>query len=113
MSNFLERIKIQLSNKKNQIINKLNLGYIQETGDEIDETQSNLINYMESQINSRDKHNIYLINTALSKINSGDFGKCEDCGEFIGEKRLNFMPETTVCIICAEVLEANSKKQKG
>ncbi|SFC21236.1 transcriptional regulator, TraR/DksA family [Marinospirillum celere] len=38
---------------------------------------------------------------ALRKIESGDFGECDACGEPINPKRLAFDPTVTLCIDCA------------
>lgn len=38
---------------------------------------------------------------ALERIDSDDFGYCEDCGEEIAPKRLAFDPSVTRCISCA------------
>ncbi|RMA44046.1 TraR/DksA family transcriptional regulator [Rhodophyticola porphyridii] len=41
------------------------------------------------------------IEAALARIGAGDFGWCEDCGEFIGAGRLDFDPCVPRCIGCA------------
>lgn len=38
---------------------------------------------------------------AQERIDSDDFGYCEDCGEEIAPKRLAFDPSVTRCISCA------------
>jgi DnaK suppressor protein len=38
---------------------------------------------------------------ALERLNSGDFGYCDDCGDEIALKRLEFDPTVTRCIGCA------------
>lgn len=38
---------------------------------------------------------------ALARLGSGDFGYCEDCGDEIAPKRLEFDPAATRCIGCA------------
>lgn len=38
---------------------------------------------------------------ALERLESEDFGYCEDCGEEIAAKRLAFDPSVTRCISCA------------
>lgn len=38
---------------------------------------------------------------ALSKIERGIYGKCEDCGRQIEESRLKIMPVAEVCLACA------------
>jgi DnaK suppressor protein len=45
------------------------------------------------------------IDVALSKIESGDYGFCEQCGEEIAEKRLQFDPAVHYCLDCKSKLE--------
>jgi len=45
------------------------------------------------------------IGAALRKIDSGDFGLCEQCGEEIAEKRLQINPTVLYCIDCSSKLE--------
>ncbi len=42
---------------------------------------------------------------ALSRINAGTFGACEECGEPIAKPRLQAIPYTRHCIECARELE--------
>jgi DnaK suppressor protein len=48
----------------------------------------------------RDGHRTAL-KAALERLHSGDFGYCDDCGEEIAIKRLEFEPSTRRCISCA------------
>jgi RNA polymerase-binding protein DksA len=41
------------------------------------------------------------IDNALAKIDNGTYGTCEQCGEPIGEARLEAMPAARLCIACA------------
>lgn len=41
------------------------------------------------------------INLALRRIEEGDFGWCERCGEAIPEARLDIDPTATLCVACA------------
>ena len=43
-----------------------------------------------------------MIETALQRIEDGDYGQCEECGGVIPKTRLNAIPYTPVCIKCAE-----------
>mgnify|MGYP006283647521 CR=1 FL=1 len=38
---------------------------------------------------------------AIAKLEAGDFGRCEECGEVIGEARLEAVPWARRCIGCA------------
>jgi len=40
------------------------------------------------------------IDAALRRIDDGTYGTCENCGEPIGEERLEAMPWATLCIDC-------------
>lgn len=42
------------------------------------------------------------ITTALSKIKSGTYGKCEKCGKQIGIGRLLAMPTASLCLTCSK-----------
>jgi DnaK suppressor protein len=46
------------------------------------------------------------INTALAKIESRDYGFCEECGEPIDEERLQAMPTAALCLDCQKSFEA-------
>lgn len=50
------------------------------------------------------EHNLELklqkINLALTKIEKGAYGKCEQCGAEINEKKLRLYPETEFCGKC-------------
>lgn len=40
------------------------------------------------------------IERALGKIEKGEYGTCEDCGEAIGPERLKALPFATQCVDC-------------
>lgn len=42
---------------------------------------------------------------ALARIENSDFGLCRECEEEIPAKRLMILPETDLCVQCAENLE--------
>ncbi|OWU85630.1 molecular chaperone DnaK [Oceanicola sp. 22II-s10i] len=41
------------------------------------------------------------LTAALSRIDEGEFGYCEDCGDFIGLARLDLDPSVMRCVSCA------------
>lgn len=45
------------------------------------------------------------IETALKRIESGDFGYCIDCEESISPARLQANPTVTLCVNCASLRE--------
>lgn len=63
---------------------------------------------------STHRENLLKIDEALRKLKEGTYGKCEDCGEEISEKRLKVIPFAIYCIDCKEKreqLEGLEKKQ--
>ncbi|HYC54481.1 MAG TPA: RNA polymerase-binding protein DksA [Candidatus Binatia bacterium] len=47
------------------------------------------------------------IDEALSRLEDGTFGECEECGEMITVGRLKARPVTTLCIECKAKQEAD------
>lgn len=54
----------------------------------------------ELRIRDRERKLINKIKDAIDRIENGDFGVCEECGEEISEARLKVRPVTTLCINC-------------
>jgi RNA polymerase-binding transcription factor len=50
------------------------------------------------------------ISAALSRIESGDFGTCAECGSPIDQGRLKAYPYATECIDCATMDEAKNAR---
>lgn len=81
-------------------------------GDDIDVVQGALISGLVDKLSERDIKTVQKISQAIAKIDSGEFGMCEECGDAIGEKRLLAIPGIDVCINCAEEQERNQKQYK-
>ena len=45
---------------------------------------------------------------ALQRIDNGDYGECQDCGEAIAFARLQAQPNTHLCIDCQSARESTS-----
>src|SRR5215813_10814455 len=45
------------------------------------------------------------VQEALSRIEAGTFGRCQECGDPIAKQRLQALPYTKHCIQCARKLE--------
>ncbi len=46
------------------------------------------------------------VQTALSRIDAGTYGRCEECADPIAKPRLQALPYTRHCISCARKLES-------
>jgi DnaK suppressor protein len=54
----------------------------------------------ELRIRDRERKLINKIKEAIERLDQGEFGVCELCGEDISEGRLKARPVTTLCIDC-------------
>jgi len=52
------------------------------------------------------------IESALHKIENGTYGICESCGREINHRRLQALPESTLCIACKANLEKNNRSDR-
>lgn len=64
------------------------------------------------RIRDRERKLILKIHEALSRIDDGTFGICEQCGGEISETRLLTRPVATLCVECKE-LQEKEEKQSG
>ncbi len=64
----------------------------------------------ELRIRDRERKLINKIKDALDRIDNGEFGICEECGEEISEARLKVRPVTTLCINCK--MEEEEKERR-
>lgn len=56
---------------------------------------------MAQAVEERRRGRLQLIEAALGRLDSGEYGFCTDCGEDIPAKRLEIDPTTTRCVDCA------------
>jgi DnaK suppressor protein len=110
---FTEQIKKKLLSDQEEILQRVShRADVDTDGDEGDEIQGNMIIEMQNQLNSRDRDKLSKITEALSRIDTQEYGICEDCGEEISEKRLNINPHFITCILCAETREIEQKQKR-
>ncbi len=64
---------------------------------------------MELRTRDRERKLIKKIDEALSKIDTGEYGYCEQCGVEIGIRRLEARPTATLCIDCKSLDEIREK----
>ena len=83
-----------------------------EMPDEIDLASSEYIQSFALRLRGRERFFLDKIDAALKKLEAGEFGMCEECGEPIGLKRLEARPETTYCIRCKEDQERHERDFK-
>lgn len=52
------------------------------------------------------------INAALERLERGAYGVCDGCGVEISERRLELVPETTMCMDCKKAAEQEAAARK-
>jgi DnaK suppressor protein len=66
---------------------------------------------MELRTRDRERKLIKKIDESLEKIDSGEYGFCEECGIEIGVRRLEARPTATLCIDCKSLDEIREKQR--
>ena len=64
------------------------------------------------RIRDRERKLIFKIQEALQRLDDGEYGICEQCGEEIGIERLKARPVTTLCIRCKSDQESEERKAR-
>jgi len=67
---------------------------------------------MELRNRDRERKLIKKIDETIARIESGDYGYCDNCGVEIGLKRLEARPTATLCIDC-KTLDELRERQLG
>ncbi|PIR20102.1 MAG: RNA polymerase-binding protein DksA [Deltaproteobacteria bacterium CG11_big_fil_rev_8_21_14_0_20_47_16] len=116
----LKRFRDMLTERSEQILESLNATKDatrvvdpSDLPDEVDQASSEADQSM--QLRLRDRENVLLkkILKTIQKIDDGDFGICEKCGDDIDIKRLEARPVTDLCIRCKEEEERREKTYAG
>ncbi|MEA2048906.1 MAG: RNA polymerase-binding protein DksA [Campylobacterota bacterium] len=106
----LEDRKTQILKNISGVYDELNQLGTCELNDEGDHVAATNHSRVDDIIIRQQQQELYQINTALSKIESGTYGSCEMCGVDIGTERLKVKPHAVYCIDCREIVERTEKK---
>lgn len=81
----------------------------QTTGDDSDLANIETERDYQYLMGTRDREKLLKINEALIRLEKGEYGICQECGEPIGIKRLRAMPFALLCVRCQEEEEEVEK----
>ena len=81
--------------------------------DPTDQAVAELDNNFVLRLRGREQKLLKKIEEAIARIDSGEYGVCESCGDQISLKRLEARPVTTLCIECKTRQEEEEKLQAG
>ncbi len=70
--------------------------------DEMDLSAADYNQSLTFRLRGRERLLMNKIESALQRLDSDEFFWCQNCGDFIGLKRLEARPVTTLCIRCKE-----------
>ncbi len=62
-------------------------------------------------LGDRERNKLREIDNAISKIDDGTYGICDECGETISKKRLSVIPYSNLCIACKSKIEKEEKEK--
>lgn len=113
----LKQIKALLQSKINELMAEVGKTVIDMAGQEEKLPDLNDRASLESELNleirmrERERKLIVKMRETIERIDAGDYGICEECGEPIGVKRLMARPVTALCIECKTREEKLQKLQ--
>lgn len=88
-------------------------GEVSNLPDPVDQGTNEGIFEGELRTRDRERQLINKIAQALEKLETEDYGYCDDCGIEIGLRRLEARPIATKCVDCKERDEVREKQQRG
>lgn len=105
----LQKIKENLTARQKELLKSAEATMEQGIGfstddlaDEVDLASTESEQSMLLRLRDRERILFRKIDKALKKIENGEYGICERCGEEIGLKRILARPVTDLCIRCKE-----------
>ena len=82
---------------------QINLSDIErDVGDEVDKSMVEQERELNLLLQDREKQHLEAIEEALQRIETGEYGFCDECGDQIDKKRLMVMPLAQLCITCQQ-----------
>jgi|SRR5690554_5180505 len=116
----LERIRQELQKRRDELVGESmsTQNDIRETDaarggrDSLDDSSTEQGISAQIRLADRDRKLIRKIDDALERIDSGEYGECEECEEPINERRLIVRPMATLCVDCKEEQERQEARNK-
>ena len=115
--NFIERMKLSLSELKSEIIDNLvasNEDFKEivegmDPKDLADIASDDIDRKMIEALGSQELKRLKLIDSALTRIEQGKYGLCMKCGKKIPQDRLEAIPYALMCIECKTADERRNR----
>jgi DnaK suppressor protein len=116
----LGTLRARLTERRHAVLGRLRSAA--ETLDELDrsqpieaeeEAQELNIARPQAALDQRSRSELAAIDEALARIDRGDYGICDTCGEPIAPERLLAIPSAVQCVECAEASERRARDARG
>jgi DnaK suppressor protein len=108
LSNSPETYRQMLLDRREQVVSGLGVKFdtIAKMGRVAEEDQAQLSHdeFVSLRLNSLDYGQLRLVEEALDRLQSGDFGVCLSCEQPIPLKRLQALPWARYCVPCQEAI---------
>ena len=112
MSTFAhEAHKLAMLSKRATILSALRLDRAQ-PNERLSEEDQGIVAHVEfvsTRLNRLDYAQLRMINEALDRLDSGDYGICLGCEELIPDKRLRALPWAKYCVPCQESIHMETE----
>ena len=112
----MQEIKAMLLSQMEEIEERLNATQEEtefEVGDEVDHSVISQEQTLNSLIESREIERLQQIKDALQRMDSGEYGWCEETGQWIGKKRLMALPFTRLSLEAQMEQERRANRNRG
>ena len=105
----MEEIKQKLQEEKRQILMELQTqrafnqdDFRKDVGDEVDSSVNEQARELSLLMRDRNRDRLEAIEEAIQRMQTGDYGFCEECGDPIPKRRLIAMPLARMCVNCQQ-----------
>ncbi|HOM28561.1 MAG TPA: TraR/DksA family transcriptional regulator [Deltaproteobacteria bacterium] len=102
----LVQMKKEILETLSERIKSSDIASQREIGDIFDEADLEQTREFNLLLGTREKQKLEQIESALARMDKGEYGFCEDCGENIPIGRLKAMPFATLCVKCKSERES-------
>ncbi len=106
----LEDRKREILSEAERAVDSMNQPAVEIFADPTDRASAESDRALELRIRDRERKLLSKIDEAFERIESGSYGRCEECGDEIGIARLKARPVTTLCISCKSAQEARERQ---
>jgi RNA polymerase-binding protein DksA len=98
----VEHLKEEIRDAEQEIVGLFRDGSDGAGNDQADVGSTTLERYHELSLANNARDMLNQIEFALTRIDDGTYGVCENCGNAIGKGRLQAFPRATLCVSCKE-----------